>query len=151
MITIRKALIDDLPQLSELFNLYRIFYKKPTDIEGAKKFLSERISNNESIIYVAEENSKLIGFTQLYPQFSSTRMTGTWILNDLYILEAYRGRGASKQLIDAAKELAKQTNSAGIMLETEKTNKIGNSLYPSAGFELYDQTNFYWWENKIRQ
>ena len=150
MITIRKALLKDLLQLSELFNLYRIFYRKPPDVEGARKFLSERIGNNESIIYVAEQDSKLLGFTQLYPQFSSTRMTSTWILNDLYVLEGYRGRGISKQLIDEAKKLAKQTNSAGIMLETEKTNKIGNMLYPSAGFELYDQTNFYWWENKTK-
>ena len=39
------------------------------------------------------------------------------------------------------------TGSAGLLLETEKANRIGNKLYPSAGFSLYDQTNFYWWEN----
>jgi len=55
MVIIRTATIDDLPQLAQLFDLYRIFYQKASDIEGAKKFLSERISNNESVIYVAEE------------------------------------------------------------------------------------------------
>jgi len=147
MIIIRQAIIDDLPQLAGLFNLYRIFYLKKSDIEAAKIFLRDRMRHNESMIFVAEENQKLAGFTQLYPQFSSTRMKRSWLLNDLYVLEECRGKGISKQLIEAAKQLAKETNSAGLLLETEKTNIVGNQLYPSAGFTLYDQTNFYWWEN----
>jgi GNAT superfamily N-acetyltransferase len=147
MIVIRQAVIDDLPQLAALFNLYRIFYRKGSDIEGAKIFLRDRMQLNESVIYIAEENQKLVGFTQLYPQFSSTRMRRSWLLNDLYVLEEYRGRGISKQLIEAAKQLAKETNSAGLLLETEKTNIIGNQLYPSAGFIINNLTNFYWWDN----
>src|SRR5882672_8652450 len=134
MSTVRKAVIDDLSQLAGLFNLYRIFYRKESDIESAKIFLRDRMQQHESVIYVAEENQKLIGFTQLYPQFSSTRMKRSWLLNDLYVLEEYRGKGISKQLIEAAKQLAKETTSAGLLLETEKTNIIGNHLYPSAGF-----------------
>jgi len=147
MSTVRKAVIDDLSQLAGLFNLYRIFYRKESDIESAKIFLRDRMQQHESVIYVAEENRKLIGFTQLYPQFSSTRMKRSWLLNDLYVLEEYRGKGISKQLIEAAKQLAKETNSAGLLLETEKTNIIGNHLYPSAGFIFNNLTNFYWWDN----
>jgi len=146
MVIIRKALMNDLPILADLFNLYRIFYRKEPDIEEAERFLQERMHNNESVIFVAEENEKLIGFTQLYPQFSSTRMKRSWLLNDLYVLKEFRGRGVAKLLMDAAKQLANQTQSAGILLETEKSNAIGNRLYPSAGFAIYDQTNFYWWE-----
>ncbi|HEX4374514.1 MAG TPA: GNAT family N-acetyltransferase [Puia sp.] len=63
------------------------------------------------------------------------------------MLEEFRGKGISKQLIDAAKQLAKKTNAAWIMLETEKVNAVGNKLYPSSGFVLYDKNNFYCWEN----
>ena len=148
MITIRTAVIDDLPQLANLFNLYRIFYRKEPDINGAKNFLQQRILNNESVVYVADKGGKLIGFTQLYPLFSSTRMKRTWLLNDLYILSEYRSKGIARQLIDTAKQLARDTNAAGLLLETEKTNQSGNQLYPSAGFTLYNENNFYWWENK---
>jgi len=147
MISIRQATIDDLDEVSNLFNLYRIFYRKESDIEGAKIFLRDRMLHDESVIYVAEENKKLVGFTQLYPQFSSTRMKNAWLLNDLYVLKEYRGKGISKQLIEKAKQLAKDTNSAGLSLETEKTNIIGNQLYPSVGFIISDKTNFYWWAN----
>jgi GNAT superfamily N-acetyltransferase len=109
--------------------------------------LQKRIQQQESIIFIAIIEKQIVGFTQLYPLFSSLSMKRSWLLNDLYILEAYRGMGFSKQLICAAKQLANQTDSSGILLETEKTNSIGNNLYPSSGFHLYDKNNFYWWEN----
>lgn len=142
----RKAQLADVQQLSELFDQYRIFYHKDSDIPAAEKFLTERIENNDSEIFVAENEGKLVGFVQLYPLFSSTRMKRYWLLNDLYVNENYRGKGFSKQLIEASKELAKSTDVAGILLETGKSNDIGNKLYPSCGFEIYDEVNFYEWK-----
>jgi len=144
---ISKAKKEDIAELSILFNYYRIYYKKNSDAEAAKIYLQQRIDNQESIIFIAAIKKQIVGFTQLYPLFSSLSLKRSWLLNDLYILEDYRGKGISKQLIEAAKQLAKRTDAAGIMLETEKTNSIGNFLYPSAGFHLYDKNNFYWWEN----
>ena len=37
---IRGAVVNDLDSLGELFDGYRVFYKKETDIPGAKVFLS---------------------------------------------------------------------------------------------------------------
>jgi len=145
---IRRATSNDLPQLSQLFDAYRIFYRKPSDIAGASDFLKERMKKNDSVIFVDDDNETLTGFTQLYPQLSSTRMQRSWLLNDLYVQPAFRGKGISKKLIEAAKQLARETKAAGILLETEKTNITGNQLYPSAGFVLYNETNFYWWDAK---
>jgi ribosomal protein S18 acetylase RimI-like enzyme len=142
----RKAQLADVQQLAELFDQYRIFYHKDSDIPAAEKFLTERIENNDSEIFVAENEGKLVGFVQLYPLFSSTRMKRYWLLNDLYVNENYRGKGFSKQLIEASKELAKSTDAAGILLETGKSNDIGNKLYPRCGFEIYDEVNFYEWK-----
>lgn len=142
----RKAQLADVQQLAELFDQYRIFYHKDSDIPAAEKFLTERIENNDSEIFVAENEGKLVGFVQLYPLFSSTRMKRYWLLNDLYVNENYRGKGFSKQLLEASKELAKSTDAAVILLETGKSNDIGNKLYPSCGFEIYDEVNFYEWK-----
>lgn len=145
----RKATIQDLSQLTELFDQYRVFYHKESDIPAAENFLKERIENKDSEIFVAESEGKLTGFVQLYPLFSSTRMKRYWLLNDLYVNENYRGKGFSKKLIEEAKQLAKSTDASGILLETGKSNDIGNQLYPSCGFEIYDEVNFYEWTNKI--
>ncbi|MDQ1161135.1 GNAT superfamily N-acetyltransferase [Chryseobacterium sp. SORGH_AS 447] len=141
----RKATLQDIRQLSELFDQYRIFYHKTSDVPAAEQFLTERIENGDSKIFVAENEERLVGFVQLYPLFSSTRMKRYWLLNDLFVNESYRGKGFSKQLIERAKEMAKSTDACGILLETGKSNDIGNKLYPSCGFELYDEVNFYEW------
>lgn len=144
---IRKVTIEDITQLSILFDAYRVFYEKETDIAAAKIFLAARINNYESEIFVAvDDENKLIGFVQLYPLFSSTRMKRFWLLNDLFVDAAYRGNGISVALIEAAKELCRTTNSCGMMLETAKGNIIGNKLYPKTGFELDEAHNYYSWD-----
>ncbi|MCS3531894.1 GNAT family N-acetyltransferase [Chryseobacterium sp. JUb7] len=144
----RQATIQDVPQLAELFDQYRVFYHKESDIPAATKFLTERIENKDSEIFVAENGREMVGFVQLYPLFSSTRMKRYWLLNDLYVSENHRGKGFSKELIEEAKELAKSTDACGVLLETGKSNDIGNKLYPACGFEIYDEVNFYEWTNK---
>lgn len=142
---IKAANIEDLDQLSILFNEYRIFYKKTSDLAGAKKFLLDRMTNSESIILVIEKKDVLVGFVQLYPLFSSTNMKRLWLLNDLYVTSSHRGKGLSKKLIERSKALCRKTNAHGLMLETEKSNEIGNKLYPRVGFELDVYHNHYFW------
>ena len=147
MTTIRKATLSDLIPLSELFDLYRQFYGKISDIEAGKEFLKERIKNDESEIFIALENSKMVGFVQLYPLFSSTRMKRLWLLNDLFVHPDYRGQGFSIQLIEVAKQLCIDTDACQLTLETYKLNTIGNNLYPKAGFEIDLENNYYAWVN----
>jgi ribosomal protein S18 acetylase RimI-like enzyme len=51
-------------------------------------------------------------------------------------------------LIDKAKELVEKSGACGMYLETEKSNLVGNNLYPKAGFELNNDSNFYEWNCK---
>jgi len=143
---IRKAAINDLPGLAELFNEYRLFYKKETDVEGAKCFLNERLAKNESEIFIAFKGNKMTGFVQLYPIFSSTKMKKFWLLNDLFVKAEFRAQGFSKALIERSKELCRQSNACGFMLETAKTNIIGNRLYQQTGLKLDTDYNTYSWE-----
>lgn len=143
--TIRKGTINDLEELVVLFDDYRVFYKMTSDIESARTFLSNRILQNESEIFVAEFENKLVGFVQLYPLFSSTRMKKLWLLNDLFVNPNYRNKGISIALIEEAKKLCINTNACGMMLETAKSNIVGNNLYPKTGFELDKDHNYYEW------
>ncbi len=145
--SIHKATLNDLDELADLFNLYRVFYKKESDVEAGKSFLQERITQNESEIFVAcHPSGRLAGFVQLYPLFTSTNLKRTWLLNDLFVHADFRGLGVSKLLIEAAKELCKSTNAFGLTLETDASNIEGNNLYPKTGFTL-DDHNFYYWIN----
>ena len=147
MIQIKRAHEGHLNELAVLFDDYRVFYRKESNLEGAKGFLSERMQQKESIIFVALLEEKLVGFTQLYPLFSSTNMMPIWLLNDLFVAKEHRGKQISKGLIKAAQEHCKITKANGISLETEKNNVPGNALYPKMGFAIDQEHNFYYWQN----
>jgi ribosomal protein S18 acetylase RimI-like enzyme len=144
--TVSKATIHDIDPLAMLFDEYRIFYKKESDIRNISAFLSERLNNNDSVIFVAKSaDNSFMGFVQLYPLFSSTRMKRLWLLNDLYVNPTFRGLKVSVMLIDRAKQLARETNSAGLLLETAKSNTAGNNLYRKTDFTLDTEHNYYSW------
>lgn len=145
---IRKAMLKDIESLVDLFDQYRVWYHKESDKPRAREFLTARIQNKDSVIFVAENSQKsLAGFTQLYPQFSSTRMKRMWLLNDLFVHPDSRGQGISKMLINASKKLCQETDGCAVFLETDKDNLIGNQLYPGIGFKLNQGSNFYEWSN----
>lgn len=144
---IREAISSDTKELSVLFNNHRVLHKGHDDVKACEEYLSERIKNKESIIFVAENNNEIVGFTQLYPLFSSTNLKRLWLLNDLFVAQNHRGKRISVLLIDKAKKLCKETNAHGIILETDKSNIVGNKLYPKTGFKLDTEHNFYAWDN----
>lgn len=123
------------------------FTKKETDLDAAKKFLRERLANDQSVIFMVYDDSRAVGFTKLYPLFSSVNMEGVWILNDLFVDPAYRGKKIEKQLLEAAQNHCTATGAKGVSLEAEQTNVVGNKLYPVMGFERDTEHNFYYWEN----
>jgi len=144
---IREAVVSDVEKLSQLFDQYRIFYRKTSDLLEAKQFLRARLEKGESKIFVAfNDSQEMVGFVQLYPLFSSTRMKRLWLLNDLFILKNHRRKGYAIALIDAAKNLCKESNACGMFLETEKNNLEGNHLYPKIGFSLDEDHHYYFWD-----
>ena len=149
MNTIRKATIEDLEPLSILFDGYRVFYEMKSDLKAGAAFLEQRMLYKESEIFVAvKEDAILTGFIQLYPLFSSTRMKRLWLLNDLFVDPAYRAQGISKLLLREGQVFCEQASGCGLLLETAKTNVIGNQLYPATDFVLDEEHNYYTWNPK---
>ncbi|KAA5535592.1 GNAT family N-acetyltransferase [Paenimyroides baculatum] len=144
--TIKKAQLEDLDEAAALFNLYRVFYRQQPDLGKATAFLKERFLNNESDIFLVIANEKAVGFVQLYKLFHYTKLQKQWLLSDLFVHPDYRGKGLSVALIDRSKQWCAETDACGLLLETEKTNDIGNQLYPRCGFERDEMHNYYnWW------
>ncbi len=139
---IRRAKKKDIDKLSVLFDKYRIFYKQSSDIDNAKSFLKKRMKRKESVIFVAEEQKELIGFTQLFPIFSSVSMKRTWLLNDLYVNEKARGMGVARKLLDAAKDFGAKTNSKWLILQTASDNFTAQKVYEKNGW--IKETDFFY-------
>jgi len=144
---IKQAGIEDLEKLAELFNLYRIFYEQQSDITKANQFLFERIERKESIIFIVKDSGKseFIGFTQLYPSFSSISMQRSWILNDLYVKTEHRGNGVAKLLLEKANSYALETVSKGLSLSTSIDNVRAQKIYEDFGF-IRDEEFFHYFK-----
>ena len=125
--------------VTTLFDEYRVFYKQPSDKSLAERFIQERLQNNESVIFVALDHiggeAIPIGFTQLYPKYSSMRAVRNWILNDLYVDINHRRKGIGEKLIHTAMEFALANKAKFVQLETAIDNFTAQSLYESIGFK----------------
>ncbi|MEC0370568.1 GNAT family N-acetyltransferase [Paenibacillus chibensis] len=136
MANVYQASADDLEDLAVLFNEYRMFYKQESDLEGTRVFLSERLALKESILFIArDESGQAMGFTQLYPSFSSVSMQRMFILNDLYVKPVCRKQGAAAKLLEAAREYASALQVKGLELSTAKDNLTAQRLYEQSGYE----------------
>ena len=132
----RRAESRDLDAVAALFDAYRQFYEMPADLALARRYLDERFSRHESVIFVAEDaQGTLVGFTQLCPAFCSVAADRTFVLYDLFVTPAARGTGAGRALMEAAEAHARAAGAARLELQTAKTNKVGQSLYESCGWK----------------
>jgi ribosomal protein S18 acetylase RimI-like enzyme len=129
-----RATLQDVDRLVPLFGAYREFYHRPADPEGSRRFLTERLTREESVVYLAEEGAATLGFTQLYPTFASLSMKPWWVLYDLYVIPAARRRGVASLLLTQAKQLARDTGADGLSLETARDNPA-QKLYESHGWK----------------
>ena len=144
---LHQANLNDYKIISPIFDQYRLFYKQESDIEGARKYIKERLKNNEAIIFFININNKCAGFTQLYPTFDSVRLRKKIVLYDLFVCKEFRRQGFGKVLMNAAKEYAELNSFGSIELSTAKTNLVGQSLYESLGY-IQDQ-EFYSYDLEI--
>lgn len=132
---IEKATPVDADSIAPIFNMYREFYAQPGDLAAAQRFLRERLENNESVIFIAREGHEILGFTQLYPSFSSTAMRRLWILNDLFVIPSARRRSIGHELMARAESFSRETEARGLNLKTAVTNVPAQQLYESRGWK----------------
>jgi ribosomal protein S18 acetylase RimI-like enzyme len=134
-----------LEKLAPLFDAYRIFYKQPSDVVAAYDFLHERLSNLESVIFLAlSTGDRGLGFTQLYPSFSSVSLCRLWILYDLFVDPEARQRGVGRALMERAHQFAADSGAGLVQLSTARDNFQAQALYESLGYVR--DTEFYSYE-----
>lgn len=135
-IEIRQAQVTDLNAVAPLFDDYRRFYRAASNLALATAFIGERLRSQDSVILMARDGDGVaLGFTQLFPSFSSVGCARIFVLNDLYVAESCRGRGVGRALLAAARSRAQEVGAARLVLETAVDNRAAQVLYESFGFE----------------
>ena len=143
---IKRANSTDLELLVPLFDAYRQFYEQKSDKASARVFLTKRFQKRENIVFLAMVDNKAVGFTQLYPTFSSVSMRPFYILNDLYVDSDYRQQGIGEALLEKAKHFCKEKKFKGLALETALNNPA-QGLYEKLGWKKDEAYLHYFWSN----
>jgi GNAT superfamily N-acetyltransferase len=131
---IRRATVHDVDRLQPLYAGYRAFYRGAPDAAAELRFLTERLGQGQSVVFLAEKRAEPVGFTQLYPTFSSVAMKPLWILNDLFVVPHERRAGVGARLLRTAKEFARSNGAEGLILETAVDNPA-QRLYEAEGWK----------------
>jgi len=134
MTDISRASISDLAELHPLVEKYREFYKQPENPKTVQ-FLTDRLENDEAVVFIARVDGNPVGFTMIYPTFSTVSLSTVWLLNDLYVTETSRGQGIANLLMDAAEAAAREAGATRIFLRTAHDNTPAQALYESRGWK----------------
>ncbi|RSK26774.1 GNAT family N-acetyltransferase [Bacillus sp. HMF5848] len=145
-----RATLNDVEFVAPLFNKYRVYYDQPSQLKAAIRFLYDRLSMDESVVFIAVDEvvgvEKALGFIQMYPSFSSVSLEKLWVLNDLYVEEDERQRGVARALLMEAKKFAVDSHTKGIILETTPENKVAQNFYEKIGFKRDENIHYYYFQ-----
>ncbi|APZ92473.1 GNAT family N-acetyltransferase [Fuerstiella marisgermanici] len=126
-------------EVARLFDAYRVWYGKASDADGALNYITQRLRQNESVIFLATVDGAAAGFVQLYPLFSSISMGPVWILNDLFVAEDFRQQGIGTLLLETATEFGRESGALRLHLETGPQNFGAQKLYEAHGWKKDDE------------
>ncbi len=134
-VSIWRATPGDVDDIAPLFDAYRQFYGRESDLPLARAFLRERLERAESTVLIARDaKGAACGFAQLFPSFSSVRAAPIAILNDLFVSLRARRRGSGRELLGSAMRWARDRGIARLKLSTAVSNHPAQRLYESLGW-----------------
>jgi GNAT superfamily N-acetyltransferase len=132
---VRQATVSDIDLLVPIFDGYRQFYRQASEPDRIRRFLLDRFEHNQSVIFIALKDRAPIGFTQLYPSFSSGALARIYVLNDIFVDPGARRAGAGVALLEAAADYARRVGAVRLVLSTELTNSAAQALYEKMGWK----------------
>jgi len=136
-INIRRATKEDIGLVRDLVMELAIFEKAPEEVTSSlADYVQEGFSDNPlfsaNLIYM---NDELAGFSLWYYRFSTWKGR-RFYLEDLYIKEAYRGKGLGRKLINEAIEEAKRMKCTGMMWQVLDWNQPAIDFYNTLGVKM---------------
>jgi GNAT superfamily N-acetyltransferase len=133
--TVDDATEGDADDVARLFDAYRVFYDRSSDVEGARRFITARLERRTTRFFLARIDAAAVGFVHLLPSFDTLAMRPMWILEDLFVEPSYRRRGVGSALLRHAEQFARDNGAGRISLTTAHTNATAQHLYVAEGYE----------------
>ncbi|MBV9104014.1 MAG: GNAT family N-acetyltransferase [Candidatus Eremiobacteraeota bacterium] len=137
-VRIERATPDDAAALAPLFDAYRRFFTGCDDLTESRRFLAQRLTQGDGVVFIARCEEIPCGFTQLYPLWSSWHCKRMWFLSDLYVAEEKRRYGIGGRLVAMAKTFAAETEASSVVVEVPRQEPRLQTFYAALGFHEDD-------------
>jgi diamine N-acetyltransferase len=134
-INIRKGTDEDLPNIYALIKEFAHFQKTPEKV----KTTPDQMQKEKAFFhcYVAEKDGEMIGFASYF--FAYYSWTGKSLyLDDLYVSDAFRGKGVGSALLNAVINLAKEEGCKKMRWQVSNWNKPAIGFYRKMGASIDD-------------
>ena len=140
MLVIRAAAVGDVPLLLRFFRELAEYEREP----GAVRINEETLVRDgfgtrpKFRSLIAEWGGEAIGYALFFGIYSTLKGSGI-VLEDLFVREAFRGRGIGRALLSAIARLAREEGCYGIRWEVMDWNEPAIKFYRSLGCEFFDE------------
>jgi len=145
-----QATLAHLDALAYMVDDFRQCYEQKPDFEACKTFIEERITKEECFFLILFTEVDAVeypaGFVSIYPSFNSVSLKKILYLSDLYVAPEFRKNGFAKELINYAKQYAKDKIGGQLVIESRISNSSAQRLYDSVGFTKEGEHLYYYLE-----
>ena len=137
MITIRKAIPSDIPEIILLVKELALFEKAPDEVTvTVEDYLNNGFTDNRLFdCNLAYYDGELAAFSLWYFRFSTWKGKRLY-LEDLYVRDQFRGLGIGKLLLNQVIEEAKLTHCTGLMWQVLEWNEPAIEFYKKYNAQL---------------
>ncbi|MGZ3496929.1 MAG: GNAT family N-acetyltransferase [Vulcanimicrobiaceae bacterium] len=141
--SIVRATSSHAAHVAPLFDAYRQFFTEKSDLQRSTEFISERLHNQDSVVFLALDGDEGVGFIQLYPLFSSWYAKRIWFLSDLYVTPDARRNAVGRALVQRVVDHANETGASSVMVELPFSEPHLQRFYGAFGFEKDEVFDLY--------
>lgn len=137
MLTLRKAAIDDLAEITEIYN--EAILNTTATFDTQPKTLAEQkiwfLSHQPKYpILIAEQDNLIVGWASLSKWSNRCAYSGTAEVS-LFVRKEYRGKGIGRQLLKSLLEEGKTISLHTVIARLAGDNKASLSLFESEYFQ----------------
>ena len=139
MLLIRPATVTDAPLLLKFIRELAEYERQPNAVVIKEDTLIKDgfESQPKFRALIADWGGQAIGYALFFGFYSSWKGPGIF-LEDLFVREAFRGRGIGRALLSEVARVARQEGSVGIRWEVLDWNESAIKFYKSLGAEFLD-------------
>ena len=146
-ISIRRAIISDIPGLNELLHqVHKVHADKRPDLfkEGKKKYNEEElekiiVNDSEPIFVAVNENENLLGHVFcIFKEDRSESLTDivTLFVDDLCVSKKARGKGIGRKLYEYVLDFAAKRGCYNVTLDAWSCNEQAVRFYEKCGMQV---------------